>query len=95
MANYIADSVSVETRVRVSLQLEDRQTREILNHLGVAPAQAAIYAGFAVAGLNVTQLYDFSENGGQWLIDLEAYDKPAEVVTQTALATLEAIIKSM
>ena len=95
MANYIADSVSVETRVRVSLQLEDKQTREILNHLGVAPAQAAIYAGFAVAGLNVTQLYDFSENGGQWLIDLEAYDKPAEVVTQTALATLAAISKSM
>ena len=95
MANYIADSVSVETRVRVSLQLEDKQTREILNHFGVAQAQAAIYAGFAVAGLTVTQCFDFSENGGQWLIDLEAYDKPAEVVTQTALATLEAIIKSM
>lgn len=95
MASYIADSVSVETRVRVSLQLEDEQTREILNHLSVTAAQAAIYAGFSVAGLNVTQLYDFSENGGQWLIDLEAYDKPAEVVTQTALATLEAIIKSM
>ena len=95
MAKYIADSVSVETRVRVSLQLEDKQTREILNHLGVAQAQAAIYAGFAVAGLTVTQCFDFSENGGQWLIDLEAYDKPAEVVTQTALATLEAIIKSM
>ena len=95
MASYTADSVSVETRVRVSLQLEDKQTREILNHLGVAQAQAAIYAGFAVAGMTVTQCFDFSENGGQWLIDLEAYDKPAEVVTQTALATLEAIIKSM
>ncbi len=95
MANYIADSVSVETRVRVSLQLEDKQTREILNHLNVTAAQAAIYAGFSVAGLTVTQCFDFSENGGQWLIDLEAYDKPAEVVTQTALDALQAIIKSM
>lgn len=95
MAEYKKQFVNVETKVRVSFILGPDQTMEILKHLKATAAQAAFYAGFSVAGLNVSQLFDFSDKGGEWIIDVEAYEHDAVQVRERAENAIEKIIKSM